>query len=83
MVAGMKDVVAVVICLVGDPFQIGVRSISSEQALALSHGRQDDQTCIVQLPCIARCDALSWTDYVEAHTIGLPPRFFKAGLSIQ
>ena len=30
MVAGMKDVVAVVRCVVGDPFQIGIRSISGE-----------------------------------------------------
>ena len=36
----------------------------------------------MQLPRIARCDALSWADYVEAHTIGLPPRLFKALLSI-
>ena len=43
VVAGMKDVIAIVLLrVIGYPLQISVRSVSGEQALALTHDCMDD-----------------------------------------
>ena len=79
----MKDVVAVVLRVVGDPFQVFVRSISSEQTPTLSQDCLDNQACVVQLSRAARRDALVRADYFKAHAVSIPPWCVKALLSIR
>ena len=83
VVAGMEDVIAVVLRVVGDPFQTGVRGVAGEQTFPIAHDRQDDQASVVQFSCIARRYALSRADYFEAHAVGTPPRLVKVLLAIR
>src|SRR5207249_6433360 len=75
VVAGVEDVIAVVVCVVGDVLQIEVGSVSCEKASPLSENRLDHETRVVEVSRVAVRCALMWTDDLKPYAVCAPPSF--------
>lgn len=79
----MQNVIADVLRFISNVFQIGVGSVSCEQALSFLKFGMDNKTSVVQLPGIRLGDVRCGAKNEELQSIDFPPRVVKLFLAIR